>query len=74
MAEQGRLKTTAGRSTFSILLAQDLAVAPILVATGEHCANRVMFKQFMQAGAIGVCQIDSCRIGGELQQCERGKL
>ena len=40
------------------------AVAPILVATGEHCANRVMFKQFMQAGAIGVCQIDSCRIGG----------
>ncbi|AMV22244.1 L-fuconate dehydratase [Planctomyces sp. SH-PL14] len=40
------------------------AVAPILVATGEHCANRVMFKQFLQAGAIGVCQIDSCRIGG----------
>lgn len=40
------------------------AVAPILVATGEHCANRVMFKQFMQAGAIGVCQIDSCRLGG----------
>lgn len=31
MAERGRLKTTAGRSTFSILLAQDLAVAPILV-------------------------------------------
>lgn len=31
MAEQGRLKTVAGRSTFSILLAQDLAVAPILV-------------------------------------------
>ncbi len=26
------------------------AVAPILVATGEHCANRVMFKQFLQAG------------------------
>ena len=40
------------------------AVAPTLVATGEHCANRVMFKQFMQAGAMGVCQIDSCRIGG----------
>jgi L-fuconate dehydratase len=40
------------------------AVAPILVATGEHCANRVMFKQFLQAGAIGICQIDSCRIGG----------
>lgn len=40
------------------------AVAPIQVATGEHCANRIMFKQFMQAGAIGICQIDSCRIGG----------
>ena len=40
------------------------AIAPIVVATGEHCANRVMFKQFLQAGAIGVCQIDSCRIGG----------
>jgi L-fuconate dehydratase len=40
------------------------AVAPIQVATGEHCANRVMFKQFMQAGAIGVCQIDSCRLAG----------
>ena len=40
------------------------AVAPIKVATGEHCQNRVMFKQFMQAKAIGVCQIDSCRVGG----------
>ncbi|QXP57517.1 L-fuconate dehydratase [Cellulophaga sp. HaHa_2_95] len=40
------------------------AVAPILVATGEHCQNRVMFKQLMQADAIGICQIDSCRVGG----------
>jgi L-fuconate dehydratase len=40
------------------------AIAPIQVATGEHCANRVMFKQFLQAQAIGVCQIDSCRLGG----------
>jgi len=40
------------------------AVAPIQVATGEHCANRILFKQFLQAGAIGVCQIDSCRLGG----------
>ena len=31
MAERGRLSTTAGRSTFSVLLAQDLAVAPILI-------------------------------------------
>ena len=34
------------------------------VATGEHCANRVMFKQLLQASAIGFCQIDSCRLGG----------
>lgn len=40
------------------------AVAPIKVATGEHCQNRVIFKQLMQADAIGICQIDSCRVGG----------
>jgi L-fuconate dehydratase len=40
------------------------AIAPIRVATGEHCHNRVMFKQLMQADAIGVCQIDACRLGG----------
>ncbi|MBK7404550.1 MAG: L-fuconate dehydratase [Phycisphaerales bacterium] len=40
------------------------AVAPIGVATGEACQNRVIFKQLMQAGAIRFCQIDSCRLGG----------
>ena len=40
------------------------AIAPIGVATGEHCQNRVMFKQLMQVGAIKFCQIDSCRLGG----------
>ena len=40
------------------------AVAPIGVATGEHCHNRIMFKQFLQAGAIDFCQIDACRLGG----------
>jgi L-fuconate dehydratase len=40
------------------------AVAPIGVATGEHCANRVLFKQLLQARAISYCQIDSCRLGG----------
>ncbi|MFC4533146.1 L-fuconate dehydratase [Sphaerisporangium dianthi] len=38
------------------------AVAPVGVATGEHCHNRVMFKQLLQAGAIDYCQIDSCRL------------
>lgn len=36
----------------------------IRIATGEHCHNRVMFKQLMQADAIDVCQIDSCRLAG----------
>src|SRR4029078_10738249 len=40
------------------------AIAPIQVATGEHCQNRVLFKQFPQASAVGVLHIDSCRIGG----------
>lgn len=39
-------------------------IAPVNVATGEHCQNRVMFKQFLQAGAMHYCQIDSCRVGG----------
>ena len=34
------------------------------VATGEHCANRIVFKQLLQAKAIDFCQIDSCRVGG----------
>ncbi|HTR10507.1 MAG TPA: L-fuconate dehydratase [Paraburkholderia sp.] len=34
------------------------------VATGEHCHNRVMFKQLLQAQAIDFCQVDSCRLGG----------
>src|SRR5690606_41356968 len=31
------------------------------VATGEAAANRVIFKQLLQADAIGVCQVDACR-------------
>jgi L-fuconate dehydratase len=38
------------------------AVAPVGVATGEHCHNRVMFKQMLTAGALDYCQIDSCRL------------
>ncbi|PYS47070.1 MAG: fuconate dehydratase [Acidobacteria bacterium] len=40
------------------------AIAPVGVATGEHCQNRIMFKQLLQAGALSFCQIDSCRLGG----------
>jgi L-fuconate dehydratase len=40
------------------------ALMPIRVATGEHVQNRVVFKQFLQAGAIDVLQIDAARVGG----------
>jgi L-fuconate dehydratase len=40
------------------------AVQPIGVATGEHCHNRVMWKQLFQAEAVDFCQIDGCRLGG----------
>jgi L-fuconate dehydratase len=40
------------------------AVRPVRVATGEHCHNRVMFKQFLQADAIDVVQVDTCRLAG----------
>ncbi|HXB53175.1 MAG TPA: L-fuconate dehydratase [Vicinamibacteria bacterium] len=40
------------------------AIAPIGVATGEMCQNRVIFKQLLQANAIGFLQVDSCRMGG----------
>jgi L-fuconate dehydratase len=40
------------------------AVAPIGVATGETCQNRVIFKQLLQAQAIRFLQVDACRMGG----------
>ena len=40
------------------------AVAPMRVATGEMCQNRVIFKQLIMRGAIDVVQIDACRLGG----------
>jgi L-fuconate dehydratase len=39
-------------------------VRPVKVATGEHVANPVMFKQLLQAGAIDIMQIDACRVAG----------
>ena len=39
-------------------------VAPVQVATGEMCQNRVMWKQFITRGACDVVQIDACRLGG----------
>jgi L-fuconate dehydratase len=45
-------------------VAKGVRPAGIGVATGEHCANRIIFKQLLQAKAIDFCQIDSCRLGG----------
>ena len=45
-------------------IAKALNPLGIGVATGEHCQNRIIFKQLMQAGAIQFCQIDACRLGG----------
>src|SRR5207249_11648161 len=39
------------------------AIGPIGVATGEHCANRVLFKQLLQADAISCRQFYRCRLG-----------
>jgi L-fuconate dehydratase len=45
-------------------IAKGVRPAGVGVATGEHCANRIIFKQLLQAEAIDFCQIDSCRLGG----------
>ncbi|MFF3399782.1 enolase C-terminal domain-like protein [Streptomyces sp. NPDC002659] len=37
---------------------------PVKVATGEHAANRVVFKQLLQAGAVDFVQIDAARVAG----------
>src|SRR5918992_1029945 len=40
------------------------AVAPVKVAAGEHVANRVVFKQLLQANAIDFLQLDAFRVAG----------
>ena len=39
-------------------------VAPVLVATGEHIANRIVFKQMLAAGSLDILQLDATRVGG----------
>tara|TARA_B100000959_G_scaffold286498_1_gene365430 strand:- start:7977 stop:9263 length:1287 start_codon:yes stop_codon:yes gene_type:complete len=39
-------------------------IGDVQVATGEHCQNRILFKQFIANDAIDVVQIDACRLGG----------
>jgi len=40
------------------------AVAPTKLAAGEHIPNRVVFKNYMQAGGLGFCQVDALRVAG----------
>jgi L-fuconate dehydratase len=40
------------------------SIKPVRVATGEHVPNRVVFKNYLQAGAMAVCQVDAVRVAG----------
>jgi len=45
-----------------VVLARELA--PVKIATGEHIPNRVMFKNFIQSGAMHFVQADCTRLAG----------
>jgi L-fuconate dehydratase len=40
------------------------AIRPIPIALGEHVPNRIVFKNFMQAGAVQIVQVDCTRVAG----------
>jgi L-fuconate dehydratase len=40
------------------------AIAPVKIAAGEHIANRVLFKNFLQAGGLHYVQADCTRLAG----------
>lgn len=40
------------------------ALAPTKIALGEHVSHRVLFKNFLQAGAMDFCQVDATRVAG----------
>lgn len=37
---------------------------PTKVAAGEHVPNRIIFKNYLQATALGICQVDAVRVAG----------
>ncbi len=45
-------------------IAKALKKFDISVASGEQVPSPVIFKQLLQSGAIGFCQIDASRLGG----------
>lgn len=40
------------------------AISPTRIALGEHVPNKVLFKNFLQAGAMQINQVDAVRVGG----------
>jgi L-fuconate dehydratase len=40
------------------------AIAPLRIALGEHVPNRVLFKNYLQSGAMSFNQADAVRVGG----------
>lgn len=40
------------------------AISPVKVAAGEHVANRMAFKNYLQCGGMQVCQVDALRVAG----------
>ena len=44
------------------VLAKELI--PIPIALGEHVPNRIVFKNFMQAAAVQIVQVDCTRVAG----------
>jgi len=40
------------------------AIAPTRLALGEHVPNRVVFKNYLQAGCAGFIQVDAVRVAG----------
>jgi L-fuconate dehydratase len=40
------------------------AISPVPIALGEHVPNRIMFKNFMQAEAVQIVQVDCTRVAG----------
>ena len=40
------------------------AIAPVKLALGEHVANRVVFKNYLQTKCAGFIQVDALRVAG----------
>ena len=40
------------------------AITPVKLALGEHVPNKVLFKNYLQTGAVSFIQVDAVRVGG----------